>query len=57
MYDDYEFNAFDCEISCHDYLDETYGASYAIQHNTYELDEDYARDSCDYTELAYKHYA
>ena len=45
---------WDYEISCHDSLDETY--TYNIQ-NTYDLDEDYARDSCDYTQLAYIHFA
>ena len=44
---------WDYEMSCHD-LDETY--RYDIQ-NTYDLDEDYARDSCDYTQLAYTYFA
>ena len=44
---------WDYEMSCHD-LDETY--TYDIQ-NTYDLDEDYARDSCDYTQLAYTYFA
>ena len=46
---------WDYEISCHDCLDEMY-ASYNIQ-DTYDLDDDYARDSTDYQELAYRHYA
>ena len=48
-------NVWDYEISSHDYLDENYA-----QHNmqdTYDLDEEYARDSYDYTQLAYIHYA
>ena len=45
---------WDYEMSCHDNLDETY--TYDIQ-NTYDLDEDYARDSCDYTQLAYTYFA
>ena len=45
---------WDYEMSCHDNLDETY--TYNRQ-NTYDLDEDYARDSCDYTQLAYIHFA
>ena len=44
---------WDYEISCHD-LDETY--THNIQ-DTYDLDDEYARDSCDYTQLAYVHYA
>ena len=39
---------WDYEISCHDYLDESY---------TYDLDEDHARARTDYQELAYMHYA
>ena len=41
------------EISCHD-LDESH--AYNMQ-DTYDLDEEYARDSYDYTELAYHYYA
>ena len=53
---DYESSyIWDYEISCHDCLDEMY-ASYNIQ-DTYDLDDDYARDSTDYQELAYRHYA
>jgi len=53
---DYEtFCIWDYETSCHDYLDETY-ALYNIQ-DTYDLDDDYARDSTDYQALAYRHYA
>ena len=44
---------WDYEISCHD-LDENHGYN---MHDTYDLDEEYARDSYDYTELAYTHYA
>ena len=46
---DYEFT-WDYEISCHDYLDESY-------HTSYDLDEDHARNHTDYQELAYAHYA
>ncbi len=45
---------WDYEISSHDNLDETY--THDI-HNTWELDDEYARDSCDYTQLAYIHFA
>ena len=44
---------WDYEMSCHDdNLDE----SYAL-HNTWELDDEYRRDSYDYTELAYTYFA
>ena len=46
-------NIWDYEISCHD-LDENY--TYNMQ-DSYDLDEEYSRDSYDYTELAYIHYA
>ena len=47
---------WDYEISSHDdNLDETYAHTH-IQ-DTWDLDEDYARDSHDYTQLAYMHYA
>ena len=43
---------WDYEISCHDdNLDESYA------HNTWELDDEYRRDSHDYTELAYTYFA
>ena len=45
---------WDYEISCHDNLDENY--AYNMQ-DTYDLDEEYARDTHNYTELAYTHYA
>ena len=45
---------WDYEISCHDNLDENH--AYNMQ-DTYDLDEEYARDTHNYTELAYTHYA
>ncbi len=45
---------WDYEISCHDNLDETYAHDI---YNTWELDDEYARDSCDYTQLAYTYFA
>ena len=45
---DYEFT-WDYEISCHDYLDESYAYT--------DLDEDHARNHTDYQALAYAHYA
>jgi hypothetical protein len=53
MYDYDATSVWDYEISCHD-LAETHARD--IQ-DTYELDEEYARDSYDYTQLAYTHYA
>ena len=54
MHDYDSTNIWDYDISCHDFLDETY--AYNMQ-NTYDLDEDYARDNTDYQALAYMHYA
>ena len=45
---------WDYEVSCHDNLDETY--THDMQ-NTYDLDDEYARDSCDYAQLAYTYFA
>ena len=47
---DYDYEAtWDYEISCHDYLDESYYD---------DLDEeDHARNHTDYQALAYAHYA
>ena len=57
MYEDYELNSFDCEMSCHDYLDETY-THMQDTYNMYLDEDDYARcDSTDYQALAYMHYA
>ena len=45
MYDDYEF-------------DFSYNNDFGDQDTyEYDLDEDYSRDSLDYQELAYRHYA
>ena len=52
---DYDASSvWDYEISCHD-LDENH--TYTHMQDTYDLDEEYARDSYNYTELAYTHYA
>jgi len=43
---------------CENYARDTY--TLRDIHNTqdtYEIDDEYARDACDYVELAYKHYA
>jgi len=62
MYDDYEIDySFNNEFYAYD-LDEIYehhmhNTSLDIQQDVYEMDDDYARDSCGYDELAYKHYA
>jgi hypothetical protein len=44
MYDDYD-------------LDYTFSYDYAHDLDTEDLDEDYARDTCNYQELSYRHYA
>ena len=52
MYDDYDLD-YTIESICHESsfdLDE-----YML--DTYDLDEDYMRDSHDYQDLAYRHYA
>ena len=61
FYDDYEFQ--------HEYNNESYTydldemCEYAMRdtqynmYDAYEMDDEYARDSCDYNELAYRHYA
>ena len=46
---------------CEHYARDTHN-TYTLRdtHNTqdtYEIDDEYARDTCDYVELAYKHYA
>ena len=58
MYDDYEIESFSNEFYAYelDEMVEYHMQSYDIQ-DSYECDDDYARDSCDYDELAYKHYA
>ena len=59
-YDDYEFqHEYNNESYAYD-LDEMY--EYATRDNmytqdVYEMDDEYARDSHDYNELAYRHYA
>ena len=51
---DYDASSvWDYEISAHDLVE---SHAYNMQ-DTYDLDEEYARDSYDYTELAYTHYA
>jgi len=52
MYDDYDLD-YAIESICHESsfdLDE-----YML--DTYDIDEDYMRDSHDYQDLAYRHYA
>ncbi len=54
MYDDYDLDY----TFCNDYnLDEDAYYEHYAQLDASELDEDYARDSHDYNELAYRHYA
>ena len=58
FYDDYDLDynssydySYDLDEMCEHHI-----SSYNMQ-DTYDLDEDYARDTCDYDTLAYKHYA
>lgn len=44
MYDDYD-------------LDYTLSYDYAYDLDTEDLDEEYSRDTCNYQELSYRHYA
>ena len=46
---------WDYEVSCHDNLDETYAHTHV--QDTWDLDDEYARDSCDYAQLAYTYFA
>ena len=50
MYDDYDLDYTYCNDHSYD-LDEYH------QRDVEDLDEDYARDSHDYQDLAYRHYA
>ena len=62
FYDDYEFqHEYNNESYTYD-LDEMCEYHYHHMHNNYiqdayEIDDEYARDSCDYDALAYRHYA
>ena len=62
MYDDYEIDySFDNEFYAYD-LDEIYeqhmhNIQLDLHNDTYEIDDEYARDSHDYDALAYRHYA
>jgi hypothetical protein len=54
MYDDYDLDY----TYTNDYnLDEDAYYEHYIQLDASDLDEDYARDSQDYNDLAYRHYA
>ena len=52
---DYDASSvWDYEISAHDLVE---NPTHNIIQDTYDLDEEYARDSYDYTQLAYTYYA
>jgi hypothetical protein len=55
MYDDYDLDYTFAQDTILD-LDEYYRHMHNAQ-DTYDLDEEYTRDSHDYNELAYRHYA
>ena len=45
---------WDYEMSSHDYLDDSYTH---VQDYTWELDDEYGRDSTDWQHMAYIHFA
>jgi len=60
MYDDYDLDyTYNNEYYTHD-LDEAtehHMQALDVSYDAYDMDDDYARDSCDYSDLAYRHYA
>ena len=63
MYDDYDLDyTYNIEYSydldeMYDYHMQRIQVRDTMQYESYDCDDDYARDSCDYDALAYKHYA
>ena len=49
-----ELYAYDLDEMCEYMMRDN--TQYNIQ-EAYEIDDEYARDSCDYNEMAYRHYA
>ena len=56
FYDDYDLDYTQSYDHSYDLDEMCEHTSYNMQ-DTYDLDEDYARDTYDYNELAYRHYA
>ena len=56
FYDDYDLDYTESYDYTYDLVEMCMNISYNMQ-DTYDLDEDYARDTCDYDTLAYRHYA
>jgi len=56
FYDDYDLDYNTSNDREYD-LDEMCAHTPYNMQDTYDLDEDYARDTYDYNELAYRHYA
>jgi hypothetical protein len=56
FYDDYDLDYTESYDYTYDLDEMCMNTSYNMQ-DTYDLDEDYARDTCDYDTLAYRHYA
>ena len=56
FYDDYDLDYTQAQDHTYDLDEMGVHSSYNMQ-DTYDLDEDYARDTCDYDTLAYRHYA
>lgn len=67
MYDDYDLDyaslsnnenyTYDLDEMCENHMNNTLRGTHNIQDAYNDNDDDYARDTCDYVELAYKHYA
>ena len=65
MYDDYEFQyeynnesyTYELDEMCESMTRDMYTYTQQNIQDEYEMDDEYARDSCDYNELAYRHYA
>ena len=55
----YEYNnesySYDLDEMCEQHMVRNHNQF--EMHDAYETDDEYARDSCDYNELAYRHYA
>ena len=56
FYDDYDLDYTESYDYTYDLDEMCMNISYNMQ-DTYDLDEDHARDTCDYDTLAYRHYA
>jgi len=51
-----DYYTYDLDEMCEYHMSNTSRDTHNVQ-DTYDVDDEYARDTCDYVELAYKHYA